>query len=260
MPGCLLACVAGDASLRKNLPLDPPALSSYNKMSTGDLVEKLKGSGVLSDKTASELEKAEGDFNRAYQELLKSIPDLSKAAQCKEGAVLLLAESLFGVQLFTEYLEIVTPPDLSYEKTEEGTVDLLGRLGELFKDMVGGIWTQFFPRDEFSMTVDATAQFWVSCLYSNSPEEMRRGFCNIYQAKAINRLKLKSRAPETKSKDVLSDPAAVPYVKEAKEKLSQLREGIEKSSKKGLDKLFEGDFRYSEPFGVAPDRDLFLQP
>ena len=82
--------------------------------------------------------------------------------------------------LLAELLEILTPPERSYEKTDDGTVDLLEKLEESFSDIVGGAWAEFFPRGEVSRHADASAQFWVACLHERNPEVMARGFQGPY--------------------------------------------------------------------------------
>jgi hypothetical protein len=69
---------------------------------------------------------------------------------CDREAVEQLARALFSAKLMAEYFEIVTPPELSYERTPRGTVDLLEQLFDSFRKIVGGAWSVFFPRGEDS--------------------------------------------------------------------------------------------------------------
>ncbi|MDA7916539.1 AAA family ATPase, partial [Verrucomicrobia bacterium] len=155
---------------------------------------------------------------------------------CQPEATNILATSLFSARLTGEYLEILTPAEISYEKTEDGTNDLLSLLFESFRDITGGAWAEFFPSPEMSLIVDASAQFWVSILYNNQPDEMATGFIGYYTEQFKSRLGSLSPSQPTSGiriKDTVSD-----YVKDAKEKVDELRKATQPNRKKGLDRPF----------------------
>src|SRR2546427_9667309 len=70
-----------------------------------------------------------------------------------------------------------------------------------FRKIVGGAWSVFFPRSEFSLVTDASAQFWMACLYSSRTDEMVNGFVGLFlmphrdRLQALNRGYVKQRGP-----------------------------------------------------------------
>ena len=83
----------------------------------------------------------ERGIDYCVQELGRRIAEVAQATGCDKNSVERLARALFSAKLMSEYLEILTPPQLSYEKTARGTVDLLESLFDSFREIVGGAWS-----------------------------------------------------------------------------------------------------------------------
>src|SRR5439155_13352055 len=172
VPGGLLASVMGDPESRRAERLDNSALLSFNKLPTLDLVGHFQNAGLIANEQATEIIATDNQYVTAFRELGRRIPEVAQVTGTDRDSVEQLARALFSAKLMSEYLEILTPPQLSYERTAGGTVDLLELLFDSFRQIVGGAWSVFFPRAEFSLATDASAQFWMACLYSNRCEEM----------------------------------------------------------------------------------------
>ena len=185
---------------------------------------------------AQSIQRSEAAYAQAYQRVISKLPDICGASGCQQGSAHRLARALFAAKFLGELLEILAPPDRSYEKTEDGTVDLLQNLSEAFSDMVGGAWAEFFPRGEVSRNADASSQFWVACLYENDAERMAKAFQGPYTAGNQKRLATLDEDPGSKSVQVKD--ALTPYLKSVPDKLSQLHDAVKDSHKRGLDQAF----------------------
>ncbi len=239
VPGSLLASVAGDPQARKLQPLDYPTLIGFNKQNTLETVAYFQNLGMISGDQADKVLTVDGQFVRYYKDLSLNLPEIADVTGCDKDSVQQLTRSLFSAKLMAEYLEILTNPQVSYEKTAEGTVDLLERLFDSFRQIVGGGWSVFFPRHELNLVTDAAAQFWVAGLYGNSPEEMMHSFIGYYRRDHKDRLQALNRNYKPEKGPHLRD-GLTEYLDNCKEKLSKLYTAVEPQVRIGLDRVFEG--------------------
>src|SRR5690606_36606273 len=131
-------------------------LRNFNQMDRPALLEWFQNISLLNAEQAGRVRLADLEFVDGFEALLLRIPEISKVVGAEELSVRRLARSLFAARLLAEFLEILTPPSLSYEKTGEGTVDLLAELADDFSKITGGAWSVFFPRADFGLLGDAT--------------------------------------------------------------------------------------------------------
>ncbi len=150
IPGAVLAALMEMQDEKKKRPLDTRTLLGYNRSPLPELVSVYTNDGVINAAVGESIKRSEASYIANYQAVLSKLPDICAASGSQQGSVHRLARALFASKLLGELLEILAPPDRSYEKTEDGTVDLLEKLGEAFCDIVGGAWAEFFPRGEVS--------------------------------------------------------------------------------------------------------------
>ncbi|TMP99845.1 MAG: AAA family ATPase [Verrucomicrobia bacterium] len=251
VPGCLLASVSGDLQSRARHQLDQAALLSFNKLSTVDIVRHFQNLGAMANDQASEIIAADQQYVATFQDLCRRIPEVAQVTGCDRESVQRLARSLLGARLMAEYLEILTPPQLSYEKTARGTVDLLESLFDAFRQIVGGAWSVFFPRSEFSLITDASAQFWMACLYSSRADEIINGFVGLFLSPHRERLQALNRGYVRQSGLHLRD-AITEYLDNSKEKVIKLHEAVAESVKEGLDQSFAEMVRVINKLELPP--------
>src|SRR5262245_11302351 len=152
IPGALLASVAGDPARRRLQPFSSEQLLKFNKRTTVEVVGDLQNSNLITAEQGSRILAVDGQFVRYYRDLSLNIPEVADVTGCDPQSVQQLARALFSARLMSEYLEILTSPQISYERTSQGTVDLLAALFDAFRQLVGGAWSVFFPRSEFGLT------------------------------------------------------------------------------------------------------------
>src|SRR5437899_601440 len=251
VPGGLLASIIGDPQSRRTEPLENAALLSFNKLPTLDIVSHFQNLAVLANEQASEILAADKQYVTAYKELCRRIPEVAQVTDCDPNSVGRLARCLFSARLMSEYLEILTPPQLSYERTARGTVDLLESLFDSFRQIVGGAWSVFFPRAEFSLITDASAQFWMACLYSSRTEEMVNGFVGVFMLPHRERLQALNRGYVRQSGLHLRD-AITEYLDNSKEKITKLHDAVADSVKEGLDRSFAEMVRVINKLELPP--------
>jgi len=258
VPGSLLACIMGDPHSRRIQPLDPAALAGFDKTPTLDIVSHFQQLELLNDEQAAKIIDADNRFVAAFKDLARRIPEVAQVTGCDRASVEQLARALFSAKLMAEYLEIVTPPQLSYERTPGGTVDLLAELFDSFRKIVGGAWSVFFPRNEFSLATDASAQFWMACLYSDRTEEMVNGFVGLFQLQHRDRLQVLNRAYVKQSGLHLRD-AITEYLDNSKEKILKLHDAVDENVKEGLDRSFAGIVSVLNKLELPPSMILFYE-
>src|SRR6266498_1947642 len=251
VPGGLFASIIGDPQSRRTESLEHAALLSFNKLPLLDIVSHFQNLGGLANEQASEIVAADNQYVTAFKELCRRIPEVAQVTDCDRKSVEQLARCLFSAKLMSEYLEILTPPQLSYERTARGTVDLLESLFESFRKIVGGAWSVFFPRSEFSLVTDASAQFWMACLYSGRTDEMVNGFVGLFLMAHRDRLQALNRGYVQQSGLHLRD-AITEYLDNSKEKIIKLHEAVADSVKEGLDRSFAEMVRVLNKLELPP--------
>jgi hypothetical protein len=237
VPGSVLAAIVGDPQARKLQPLDYSAFLAFNKQNTLDIVSYFQSAKLMDQAQAAKILAVDAEFVKWHSELSRHLPEVTDVTGCDLASTRQLARALFGARLLAEYLEILTPPQLSYEKTAEGTVDLLEKLFDSFRQIVGSVWSIFFPRAEFNLLSDAAAQFWMSCLYSTRPEEMVQGFTGLYRYPHADRLRQLNRG-YTAEKGLRLKDAITDYLDSAREKIFKLHDAVAPHVKEGPDKSF----------------------
>ena len=258
VPGCLLAAACA-ATPNPRLPiLDASALAAFNQQPTADIVAWFHDAGSLAPAQAEKILGVDADYLRIYAELSGQIPQVAEVTGCSPASVQRIAHALFGAKLMSEYLEIVTPPQSSYEKTPDGTVDLLEALFDAFRNIVGGTWSVFFPRNEFSLVTDAAAQFWMACLYCHRPEEMMLSFVGLYRREHRERLRVLNQNYRADRTIHLRD-AVTEYLDNAREKISKLHDSVDGHAKEGLDRIFLEMTRILNKLEMPPLVMLFYE-
>ncbi|MBI1839967.1 MAG: AAA family ATPase [Verrucomicrobia bacterium] len=236
--GSVLAVIMGDPASRRAHPLEPDGLLLFNKQNTVEVIEYFQNLGIVDPGRAERLLAVDGAYVACFRSLMGKFDELSDVTGCARKPLQSLARALISAKLMSEYLEILTPPELSYEKTAQGTVDLLESLFDAFRRIVGGAWSVFFPRTEFNLLTDASAHFWVSCLYSSRPEEIAGTFPGYFRRDfrdrfaALNKPAAAARALHVK--DAISE-----YLDNSREKVGKLHEVVAPAVREGLDRSFQ---------------------
>jgi hypothetical protein len=206
-------------------------------MSTDEIIQWMSDNQIINEDQTNRLKHIENRFLSTFKKLEQKIPEIAQVTNAEEISVKQLARTLFSCRLLWEYMEVLIPPELSYEKTPEGTNDLLQGLSDLFRKIVGGAWGVFFPREEFGLVADATAQFWTACLYNNRPEDMIQAYQGYFFAPHRDRFMTLSRGRVKKTGMRLQD-AISEYIENSHERFLKLHEAVADNIKLGLDKFF----------------------
>ncbi len=257
LPGGILAAVIGDPQMRKDNPLDYAALITFNKQNTLEIVGHFQNLTFLDSGQSAQIITIDTQYLEAYKLLLQNLKEVADVSGCNLEATTQLARALFSVKLFSEYLEIVTPPQLSYEKTAHGTTDLLDTLFDATRKIVGGAWAELFPPDKFDLITDASTQFWMACLHVDKPMQMTNTFVGYFRRQFRDRLAILNRdyRPEKKGisggglhvKDALTE-----YIDNAREKVLKMHGVVEPFVKQGLDHAFQEIIRVLGKLELPP--------
>jgi AcrR family transcriptional regulator len=252
VPGCLLALIAGDAQTRRHHPLGPDELIRLNAQAHDAIADELLRLGLAGEDQVARLKKVGAAYLQQHEQVQKDIPVICQITTCNEAATRELASVLFGARLFAEYLEILVPPQLTYEKTDHGTTDLLASWFEAFRNIVGGLWLIMFPDQQLSLPADASAQFWVASLYNEGPDKMAAGFVGSFQKQHAGRFETlleRGQVLTLRVRDAASD-----YLSQSRERLQSLRDAIKTNVARGLDQPFREIARVTQklelPFPV----------
>ena len=237
IPGSLLAAIAGEPRTRQTQPITHGDLLKFNKSTSLETVGELQSTGLMTQEQAERILAIDAQFVRYFRDLALNIREVADVAGCDPHSTQKLARALFSARLMSEYLEILTPPQLSYQKTSEGTVDLLAALLDAFRHLAGAAWSVFFPQSDFHLATDASANFWVACLYNSHPDEMMTGFISVYRLPHKERLNALNQnyrpATGLRLKDSITE-----YLDASREKAQKLHDAVAPHVKAGLDQVF----------------------
>ncbi len=258
VPGGVLASVIGEPDLRKAHPLDAADLLRFNHANTAEIAGHFQNLGLLDAGQGSQLIAVDTDYVKAFRAIESSATEIAEVVECELNALIQLARALAGGRLLVEYLEILTPPRLSYEKNAEGTVDLLEAIFDAFRRITGGAWSEFFPRNDFDLLADASAEFWLACLHSRNPADMANEFVGIFRRPFKERLRAlnANHRPDRRLqvKDAITD-----YVDNARDKFLKLHDAVEKQASVGLDTAFQEMVRVAAKLELPPIVVTFFQ-
>ncbi|MBT5928297.1 MAG: AAA family ATPase [Verrucomicrobia bacterium] len=257
VPGSILVSISGTPKSRREHPFDHAELAAFNQMPTDEIIQWMADNGIITEDQSNRLKHVENKFLSTFKKLELKIPEISQVTHSEEISVKQLARTLFSCRLLWEYMEVLIPPELSYEKTPEGTNDLLQNLSDLFRKIVGGAWGVFFPREEFGLVADATAQFWTACLYNNRPEDMIQAFQGYFFAPHRDRFLALNRGQPRKTGMRVQD-AISEYMENSHERFLKLHEAVSESIKLGLDKFFLDVAEILKKLDLPPTVLLFL--
>ncbi len=237
VPTAVLSALLARGSSSLVAPVTPAEAEAVNRRPWLDVLQESQKAGVISEEFSTRLVEADCDFVRRYDQLRHMIPEVASVTGCHELSVDRLARGLFAFRLLSDYLEILTPPQSTYERTPQGTVDLLAAFTLAFRRLIGATWSVLFPPGEMSLAGDAAAQFWVSCLHNARPADMAAGFVGYFRHQHADRFRVLNEGyvPDRtlRVRDVISE-----HVNSAGDRLSKLHEAVAGSVKEGPERLF----------------------
>jgi hypothetical protein len=251
VPGSLLASVCGDPQSRALRPLDEGALDRLNLAGTAEVMAESERVGLVTAEQVAKVLEVDRQFHDVELAIEGSIPEVAEVTGCDVVSIQRLVRALLSARLFAEFLEILTPPQLSYEKRPAGTVDLLFELFEAFRRIVGGAWSVLFPRNEFGLVADASAQFWMALMYANRPEEMAPGFVGLFHRQHKERFQALNRG-YVKTTGLHLRDAITEYLDNSRDKILKLHDAVEAGVKAGLDRAFFEIVRLAQKLELPP--------
>lgn len=95
-----------------------------------------------------------------------------------------------------------------------------------------------FPRNEFGLVADASAQFWMALLYTHRAEEMAPGFAGLFHRQHKERFQVLNRG-YTKTTGLHLRDAITEYLDNSREKIQKLHDAVEAGVKAGLEGAFQ---------------------
>ncbi len=251
VPGAVLACLLARGSSATPAPATPAEAEALNRRAWLDIVQNYHRGGGAFDESVERLIEADCEYVRRFEELRRSIPEVAEVTSCHELSVERLARALFAFRLLAEYLEVLTPPQMTYERTAQGTLDVFASFTMAFRRLVGATWSVLFPIGEMSLAADAAAQFWVACLHSPRPEEMVAGFVGYFRRQHRDRFKSLNEGyvPDRtiRVRDAISE-----HLDSAGDRLHKLHEAVAEGVKEGPERLFGEMARMASKLELNP--------
>ncbi|MFN0066226.1 MAG: AAA family ATPase [Limisphaerales bacterium] len=254
-PGVLAALLERPAPAGR--PLNPHDTESLNRVPWLDLVARAQSAGQLNEEQAQRLVDADREFTMQFERLRRDLPEVAEVTGCDALCVERLARSLFGLRLLGEYLEVALPPQVTYERTAQGTEDLLEALGAAVRRLVGGAWSVLFPTGELSLVADGSAQFWVACLHNRRPDEMVAGFIGYFRRPHADRFRELNGSYQPDRRLHVRD-AIREHLDTAGDRLKQLREAVADAVKEGPEKTFQEICRLAARLELHPAALQFI--
>ncbi len=237
LPGSVLTSLVNARHEGPETNQDSEYFATQNRTPFPEILAGGIAHGLLTQEQAERVDATNQDFLKAFTRLEEKIPEIAEVTHCEEISLKQLARALFGVRLLLELLETLIPPHRSYEKTESGTVDLIEGISDNFRRITGGAWAVFFPRNNFSLIADATAQFWTACLYNEQTEEMLKAFQGLFFTQHKDRF-LALNGGHVAKRGIRLQDAISEYLEQARDRFVTLHEAVAENVKLGLDKFF----------------------
>ena len=258
VPGSVLASILVPPVDRHGLLPDAAVATALDAQSRDEIVAIFQQSDRLPQAQAERVLDTDRKYLAAWSKLEAHFPSVAKATGCEVTAISGIARGLFGARLLVEYLEIATPPRLSFETTAGATVDLIQALADAFKQFVGAAWGTYFPRGEQTLAQHAAAQFWVACLYNRDPEEMTGGFVGLFRGEHRDRLQVLN-ADHPAPKGVRIQDALDTFVTQSRERVAQMHEAVAKDVREGMDRQFAEVMRIAAKLELSPQAIDFME-
>ncbi len=258
VPGSVLASILVPAVDRHGLLPNDGAAAALDLQSRAEILATFRNSELLTGDSVQRLLATDRGFIDAWTKLEAHFPSVTKATSCHPASVAGIARSLFGIRLLFEYLEIATPPRLSFEKTAGATIDLIQALADAFKQFVGAAWGTYFPRGEQTLAQHAAAQFWVACLYNRDPEEMTGGFVGLLRGEHKDRL-LVLNAEHPAPKGVRIQDALDTFITQSRERVAKMHDAVADNVREGMDRQFAEVMRIAAKLEVSPQAIGFIE-
>jgi MoxR-like ATPase len=237
VPTAVLAAMLARGSTTLVAPASAAEADLANRRPWLEVVQEAQKARTLTDEASTRLIEADCEYVRRYDQLRHLIPEVSRVTGCHELSIERLARSLFGFRLLSDYLEVLTPAQMTYERTAQGTVDLLAGFTLAFRRLVGATWSVLFPPSEMSLAGDAAAQFWVSALHNSRPQDMASGFVGYFRMQHADRFRVLNEGyvPDRslRVRDVISE-----HIDSAGDRLNKLHEAVQCGVKEGPERLF----------------------
>lgn len=251
VPSAVLACLLSRGPGTPPPPASPAEGEALNRRAWLDVVQQYQRTGGAYEELVARLIETDCEYVRRFEELRRHIPEIAEVTACHELSIERLARALFAFRLLADYLEILTPPQMTYERTAQGTIDILAGFSQAFRRMIGATWSVLFPIGEMSLAGDAAAQFWVACLHSSRPEEMVGGFVGYFRRQHRDRFKSLNEGyiPDRtiRVRDAISE-----HVDTAGDRLQKLHEAVTESVKEGPERLFTEMIRLASKLELNP--------
>jgi hypothetical protein len=251
VPAAVLASILARGAARGLAPGSPAQAEALNRRPWLDVLQQFQAAAGVPDEVVRRLIDVDCEYVRHFEGLRRKVPEVAEVTGSHELSVDRLARALFAFRLAADYLEILTPPQLTYERTAQGTVDLLAAFTLAFRRLVGGTWSVLFPPGELSLIADASAQFWVACLHHTRPEEMASGFVGYFRRQHADRFKILNSGfvPDRtlRVRDVISE-----HIDSATDRLRQLHEAVAEGVKEGPERLFAEMTRLAHKIELHP--------
>ncbi len=249
VPGGLLAAMLASTDPVSPREVAVTDLEAFSRLPLAEVIKYFVTAGRLTAEDSKNLLAVEEQYSRIFRSLEKRIPDLANVTGCDAKWIRQLAANLFSARLLAEFLEIVAAPQISFERNATGTVDLLEALSDSFREFVGGAWAVFFPRENFSLAADASAQFWVACLYNSQPADMANSFIGLFHADQKDRFQMLNCGYVPDRRVRLRD-AITEYLDNSRDKLNKLHDTLDPQARLGLDRVFQEMARTIKKLGL----------
>ena len=237
IPGAVLAALVSPPSDEAPSRSWYELLHACNRRDREQLYPWLVSQGWLSEANAQRLHAVETEFVGVFERIEIKIPELAQVTQTDEMAIKQLARSLTAARLLWEWMEVQIPPQKSFEKTDQGTRDLIQDLINQFRRFVGAAWGIFFPAQAFGLSADAAAQFWTALMNCDKPGEMTQRFQGYFFHAHRERFMALNGGPLPKRglylQDVISE-----YLEHARGRFDTLHQQVATTIGIGLDEAF----------------------
>ncbi len=170
LPGCILATLFRDPETTRTLNFEDEEMDSFNTNSHCSIVTHFQSHGFLTKQAAVSLTSVLSEFENAFRVSTSSLSLRAAIFGYNADAANIVFQSLLSVNAFVHVLQIVTPADRTYLKTESLDIDVLEMLHNSVLNFAAGVWCKLVRKNQGIPCCWGTRQLWTAA-FQEHPDE-----------------------------------------------------------------------------------------
>lgn len=170
LPAAVLVTLFRDQKKGTTLTYDNDNLVAFGRLQNAAIVTHFASHGCIATKTATSLTATIAGFDSAYKKSQATLKIRASMFGYDAEAANLLFQNFLGINLFIHVLQLLTPAELTYLKTETSEVDVLEFMRNGGLNFAAGLWCKFVRPNRGVTFTYGTRQLWRAAFQETAAE------------------------------------------------------------------------------------------